>query len=63
MDSLLSFSVGLLHPLQHAGLSGALRVADHPGDIANFIKTFIAASGPIPSPRGVDTSKRRMSND
>src|SRR6202047_1401255 len=29
MDSLLPFPVGLFHPLQHAGLSGALRVADN----------------------------------
>src|SRR5215470_9190629 len=28
MDSLLSFPVGLFHPLQHAGLPGALRSAD-----------------------------------
>jgi len=30
MDSLLSFPIWLFHPLQHAGLPGALRLADNP---------------------------------
>jgi hypothetical protein len=31
MDSLLSFPVGLFHPLQHAGLSRRTRFTDLPG--------------------------------
>src|SRR5258708_1763611 len=31
MDSLLSFPVGLFHPLHMPVYPGALRVADHPG--------------------------------
>jgi hypothetical protein len=31
MDSLLSFPVGLFHPLQHAGLSRRTRFTDYTG--------------------------------
>jgi hypothetical protein len=31
MDSLLSFPVGLFHPLQHTGLSGRTRFTDYSG--------------------------------
>jgi hypothetical protein len=39
MDSLLSFPVGLFHPLQHAGLSRRTRLTDYPTseNVANLV--------------------------
>jgi hypothetical protein len=37
MDSLLSFPVGLFHPLQHAGLSRRTRSTDLPTSEIDFL--------------------------
>jgi hypothetical protein len=51
MDSLLSFPVGLFHPLQHAGYPGALRIADDTPEMFGgerhiyFLVPFMAGKG------------------
>ena len=51
MDSLLSFPVGLFHPLQHAGLSRRSRVADDPPRTSFFASYNAVSIGRLPGNR------------
>jgi hypothetical protein len=53
MDSLLSFPVGLFHPLQHAGLSRRTRYTDYRSIELRFVNTSAFNFGTVTRGRGI----------